>query len=245
MSEFEKVLDELVADAPVTRASWGDVQKRARRSSRRRVTAAAVAVVGLAIIAPTVAIGGQLIGLFGGSGTPVDTKSLSARELHAIGAMADGTSPRVPASKREDESRVDASSLRQIATRNGHAFFVANRQGGGVCVSVGVVESARTLGAIACSPDFPSPSMPILDQSVFAGSFDGPTVRLLQGFAADGVASVGLRTASGVVEAKTPVENNVYYRSTSLPAEPIDEIVALDAGGNVIYSFCLVRGGCR
>jgi hypothetical protein len=236
MSEFERVLDELVANAPVAQASWDDVQRRAQRSRRRRVVVAAAAVVGIAIIAPTVAVAGQLFGLFGGDGTPVNTQSLSARELHAIGAMANGTSPRVPASTREDESRIDASSLRQIATRNGHAFFVANRQGGGVCVSVGVVGSTRTLGSITCSPDFPSRSMPILDQSVFAGSIDARTVRLLEGFATDGVAGVGLRTAGGVVEAKTPVENNVYYRNTSLPAEPIDEIVALDASGNVIYS---------
>jgi hypothetical protein len=84
MSEFKSVLDELVADAPVARASWSDVQKRARRSRQRRVAAATIAVVTLAIAAPAVAIGGsQLFGLLGG-GTPVGTERLSTYDLHVI-----------------------------------------------------------------------------------------------------------------------------------------------------------------
>jgi hypothetical protein len=243
MSQFEKVLDELVADAPVARASWDDVQRRARRSSRRRrVMWAAIVVLGLAIAAPTVAVGGRLIGFFGG-GTPVDTKSLSARELHVIGAMASGTSPREPVSKSEDASRVGASSLRLIATRNGHTFFVANAKGGGVCVSVGVVGSTRTLGSIACSPDFPSRSMPVLDQSVFGGPPERLSLTRLEGFADDSVSSVGILTAKGV-EADTAVEQNVYSRTEDLPSAGVLGIVALDANGDRLHVLCFVRTGC-
>ena len=243
MSDFDRVLDELVSDAPVGRSSWDDVQRRARSSSRRhRLTWAAVVVLGLAIAAPALAVGGHLVGLFGG-GTPVNTDSLSSRELHAIGAMASGVSPRVPASKREDLSRVGASSLRQIATRNGHTFFVANRQGGGLCVSVGVLDSARTLGSISCSPDFPSPERPILDQSVMSGSPDHPSQFRLEGFADNSVSSVGILTAKGV-EAETAVEQNVYSRAEEFPGANVLGVVALDANGNRLHVLCLVRTGC-
>jgi hypothetical protein len=243
MSEFDRVLDELVADAPVARPSWDDVQRRARSSSRRRRVAwAAVVVLGLGITAPALAVGGHLIGLFGG-GTPVGTENLSPRELHAIGAMASGISPRVPASKREDLSRVGASSLRQIATRNGHTFFVANRQGGGLCVSVGVLDSARTLGSIVCSPDFPSPERPILDQSVFSGSPENPSLFRLEGFADDSVSSVGILTAKGV-EAETAVEQNVYSRAEDFPGANVLGVVALDANGDRVHVLCFARTGC-
>jgi hypothetical protein len=206
------------------------------------VTWAAVVVLGLAIATPAVAVGGRLIGLFGG-GTPVDTKSLSARELHVIGAMASGTSPRVPASESEDASRVGASSLRKIASRNGHAFFVANRQGGGVCVSVGVVGSSRTLGSIACSPDFPSQSMPVVDQSVFSGSPERPSLIRLEGFADDSVSRVGILTANGI-EAETAVDQNVYSRVEDLPNTDVLGIVALNANGDRLHVLCFMRPNC-
>lgn len=244
MSVFESVLDELVADAPVARASWSDVQKRARRSRQRRVAAAAIAVITLAIAAPAVAIGGgQLVGLFGG-GTPVGTERLSTYDLHVIGAMASGVSPRVPASQRQDLERFSASSLRQIATRDGHAFFVATRQEGGLCVSVGVLGSDRILGSIICSPDFPSRSMPILDQSTFGGSPEMPSVTRLEGFAADSVATVGILTSNGNVEAKTPVRDNVYSRVDGFPDQTVLGVVALDENGDRLHVLCFWRSGC-
>ena len=165
----------------LARTSWDDVRRRARRSRQRRiVTAVAITVVGVAIAAPAVAIGGQRLGLFGG-GTPVAADALSPYNLHVMGAMANGTSPRVPASQREDMDRFSASSLRQIAERDGHTFFVARRREGGLCVSVGVTGSARVLGSIVCSPDFPSPRMPILDRSTVRGSPQLPASIRLRG----------------------------------------------------------------
>ncbi len=243
MSEFESVLDELVVDAPVAGASWDDVQKRARSTRRRRVTATVViAVVGIAIAAPAAAIGGRALGFFGG-GTPVAAERFSSYDLHVIGAMATGVSPRVPASKRDDLAQFGASSLRQIATRDGHAFFVANRKGGGLCVSVGVLGSARMLGSIICSPDFPSPALPILDQSVFSFSSESPSLIRLEGFADDSVSSVGILTANGV-EAETPVDQNVYSRMEDLPSAGVLGIVALDANGDRLHVQCFARKGC-
>jgi hypothetical protein len=245
MNDLGRALDELVVDAPVARASWEDVRRRVRRSRQRTIiTAVGVAVVGVAIAAPAVAIGGQRLGLFGG-GTPVAADVLSSYNLHVIGAMANGTSPRVPASKREDLDRFSASSLRQIAERDGHAFFVARRRTGGLCVSVGVVGSARVLGSIVCSPDFPSRSMPILDQSTFGGSPQLLSLIRLEGFAADGVAAVGILSTSDTVEAQTAVQDNVYSRTEGLPTEGAAGIVALDRNGDRLYVQCYARSGCK
>lgn len=245
MNDLGSVLDELVADAPLARASWDDVRRRARRSRQRRiVTAVAITVVGVAIAAPAVAIGGQRLGLFGG-GTPVAADALSPYNLHVMGAMANGTSPRVPASQREDMDRFSASSLRQIAERDGHTFFVARRREGGLCVSVGVTGSARVLGSIVCSPDFPSPRMPILDRSTVRGSPQLPASIRLEGFAADGVAAVGILTTSDTVEAQTAVQSNVYSRGEEVPMKEVAGIVALDRDGDRLYVLCFARTGCN
>ena len=61
----------------------------------------------------------------------------------------------------------------------------------------------------------------------------------------DGIASVGIVGTDGVLRAVTPVEDNVYVRTSDLPTTPVREIVAFDAEGRRAYSLCLVRGGCR
>jgi hypothetical protein len=58
------------------------------------------------------------------------------------------------------------------------------------------------------------------------------------------VASVGVMSADGRVEALTPVQDNVYLRTDDLPDGPVGGIVALDASGARVYDLCYVRGGC-
>jgi hypothetical protein len=234
VSELGSVLNELASEAPVDHASWQDVVARARRAKRRRVAllaAGAAAVLALAV--PALGIGGRLTDVF--SGEPVSTDQLSSEQMHVLGAMASGVSPRLPASAEESLARVRASDLRRIATRNGSAYYAADRRGGGLCVMVSHPGF--------CSPDFPSPKQPILDESVFGGSLDAPVIRRLEGFAADGVASVAVLTAGGS-EAETPVQDNVYERTEELPKESVRGIVARDAKGMAVYRFCVVRGGC-
>ena len=246
MNGLKVALDELAAAAPVDRASWTDVQARARRPRRRKTLLAVAVLVLSAVILATPAFGirGRLLGLFEG-GTPVKADRLSAHELHVLSAMTHGVSPRVPASQRADVARFEASSFRQIATRNGRAYFVANRRGGGLCVSVGNIGGRRLLGSILCTPDFPSASRPILDNTVFVGSLGRPPLPWrFEGFAADGVASVALMMGNGDLTAETPVEANVYSRTEGLPKQPINAIVALDADGNRLHVLCFAVSDC-
>jgi hypothetical protein len=255
MKELESTLDALVAGAPVSSADWQDVVGRARRPRRRALAALAIAAALGAIVAATPAfgVGERIRGLF--DGTPVEAERLDPRKLHALSAMASGVSPRLPASEREDRARFEASSFRQIATRGNRAFFVADISSDGLCVSVADVGDPDVIGAIGCSPDFPSAERPIFDESRlrarqvfengrFRGLAEPFAATRLEGFAADGVASVGLLTVDGAIEALTPVEDNVYLRTEGLPTEPIAAIVALDAEGNRLYSQCMVRKGC-
>ena len=253
----ESSLDRLAATAPVDRADWDDVVTRARRPRRLALAglAATVALGAILVTTPAFGIGERIRGLFGG--TPVEAEELSPRSLHNLSAMASGVSPRDPASEQEDRARFDASSFRQIATRGNRAFFVADTSGGGLCVSVADIGDPDVIGSIRCSPDFPSAARPVLDESQFRmqpildnrGRFRGLaepiTARRLEGFAADGVASIGLLTAEGDIEAITPVEDNVYLRTDGLPTGPIAAIVALDSEGNRVYSQCMRRKGCR
>ncbi len=228
--------------APVQRASWQDVAARARRSKRRRLTlAVVVATTVLALALPTLGIGGRLLDLF--SGDPVSSNELSAEALRVLGAMSAGVEPRLPASAEESMARVGAANLRRIATRDGNSFYVADRAGGGHCLTITHAGDRNPFVSYLCSPDFPSPKQPIEDESVFGGSPEAPVLRRLEGFAADGVASVEVVSVNGS-RVTTSVEDSVYLRTDGLPSEPVREIVAVDSAGSPLFSMCLIRGGC-
>lgn len=245
MNELVTVLDELAADAPVDEASWGDVLARARRPRRRRAAALGLcaAMVAIAVATPASGIQDRVRDFFGGE--PVASERLSAEELHSLGALAHALAPRVAASEQEDLARVAAASLRRIATRGDRAYYVADLRGGGLCVSIGALDGPRLLGSISCSPDFPSPERPIYDESTFRGPIRRPYANRLEGFAADGVASVAFLTLDGDVEAVTPVRDNVYLRTEGLPDEPVGGFVAFDANGARIYELCFVAAACK
>jgi hypothetical protein len=235
MTELERMLDDLVAAAPTSGSSWSEVVARARRPRRRRLAAAgAVVALALLVAVPPFSLGSRLRGLFGG--TPVDVKRLFPLDLQRISAIAAGFNPHVPASKQEQLNRLKAASLRQIATRDGRAYFVAKWQRGGLCTAVGEVGQPDLFGAISCAPDFPS-SRRVLDETVFHGGTSGVDdhVWRLEGFAVDAVAKVGLVTASGKLEAVTPVQDNVYVRTKGLPSERVLGIIAFDANENAIW----------
>jgi hypothetical protein len=242
VSELASVLDQLAVEAPVDEASWQDVVARARRSRRRRLTLAVVlATTLLALALPALGIGGRLLDLF--SGDPVSSDELSPEALRVLGAMSAGVEPRLPASAQESMARVGAANLRRIATRDGDSFYVADRAGGGHCLTITHDGDRNPFVSYLCSPDFPSPKQPIEDESAFGGSPEAPVVRRLEGFAADGVASIEVVTVNGS-RVTTSVQDNVYLRTDGLPRERVREIVAADSAGSPIYTMCLLHGGC-
>jgi hypothetical protein len=243
MTKLQTVLDELAADAPVGKASWENVLARARSLRRRRLRVAAAigALVAIVLATPAFGVGKRLLGF--SAGTPVETTQLSSEQLHVLGAMTEGRSPRVPASKEADLRRVRLASLRQIAVRDGHTYFAANKQGGGMCVAIGKVNSSHLFGSLTCTPDFPSASRPLLDESTWTGSGE-LRVSALEGFADDSIVSVGVLLGDGGVTAVTPVENNVYLRTADLPSEPVAGIVGLGENGETMYTQCMAPGGC-
>jgi hypothetical protein len=245
VTKLATALDGLVTDAPVERSSWDDVLARARRTTRRRVALAttAAALIATVLATPALGLGNRLLGFF--DGTPVDSTQVPASDLHVLSAMAHGVSPRLPASRQEDEARFKAASLRRLAVREGRTFFAARAEGGGMCVAIGEVGTKHLFGSVSCAPDFPSSARPLLDESAWSGpGLDLSQITRFEGFAADGVASVGLLVAEGRVAAITQVEDNVYLRTDDLPEEPVLGIVTLDKDKRVINIACMAEAGC-
>lgn len=222
---------------------------RRGQSSWRRVGVAALiaAVLVIVLAGPAAGLQGRLFEIF--DGTPVGTDQVSARDLHVLSAMARGVSPRVAVSPKEDVRGFQASNWRQLTVRDGRAYFAAQRAGGGTCVAIGEVGGA--IGSVTCAPDFPSPTRPLLDSSVWRGTpgsdpttpFTAQIVRL-EGFAADGVARVGLLLGDGRVVSVTPVIRNVYVRADELPTDSVVGFVALDSGNTPLYTNCMAPAGC-
>jgi hypothetical protein len=250
VTKLATVLDGLVTDAPVESCSWDDVLARARTTTRRRVALAttAAALIAIVLATPALGLGNRLLGFF--DGTPIDSTQVPASDLHVLSAMAHGVSPRLSASKQEDAARFQAASLRQLAVRDGRTFFAARAEGGGLCVAIGEVGAEHLFGSISCAPDFPSSARPLLDESAWRSpgldreSEAHSQITRFEGFAADGVASVGLLVADGKIASITQVEDNVYLRRDDLPSDPVLGIVALDKDKRVINIACMAQGGC-
>lgn len=225
-----------------------DVVRRTRRPRRvaLTVTAASVFAASILLAAPALGIDERLRDVF--DGTPVQERDPPGRDLHVASAMVHGASPRIPDTGAAASRFGAATEIRQLASRNGRNYFVIENRHGERCFAVGPVEKRDyVFGQVGCqrSPVFPSPELPIFDFSVLGGFGAIPHMRRLEGFAADGVATVALVLEDGGIVAETRVEHNVYSRTSELPDGAVREIVALDADGGRIYSLCLVRGGCE
>jgi hypothetical protein len=194
-------------------------------------------------------------------GAPVSTSSLSDDDIYALSVITAGRSGPRATSRADDLQRIGATAVRQITERSGRAYYVFEKVDGSHCYGVGNVGSADRLGQITCprSPVFPSPSRPILSLAVFRATPETGTpsgegtlplrgqpccLSRLEGFAADGVSSVGVVTGEGRTVAVTPVIDNVYIRTDDLPTEPIRALVALDANGDRLFTECFAQDGC-
>jgi hypothetical protein len=123
-----------------------------------------------------------------------------------------------------------------LAVAGGRNFYRFQQQSGNSCFGTGASDAAWPVGAIKCrvaAPYFPSPELPVLDLSdvaMQAGDVRPSYVRI-EGFAADGVASIGAVDEDGTVTERVPVNGNVY----SAPAPPNTvRLVALSQDNTVL-----------
>jgi hypothetical protein len=127
-------------------------------------------------------------------------------------------------------------SVRLLAVRDGRAFYELDTADGR-CFGVGSASSLGDPGGEVCpgGAPFPSAARPTLDFSIYEGQTSREEMSLfrIEGFAADGVAAVGVRNRAGHLAWRVPVSNNVYALGR-VPPGLTGAIVALDAGGSVM-----------
>ena len=242
--QLRQSLDRLVGyEALDAQPDWGDVAGRAARGRRRSVVLAILACFVLAVfVSAAFAYGTDLWQLV--AGKPVSTKRLSPLERRMFASLASGrpvlrTQPNDPALRRLGKD----VSVRLLADQGGYTFYVIEVRGRYPirCFATGRAWKPRQISGMVCGipgrrpqpGSFPSAEHPVLDQSGFAPR-GGKVFRLI-GFAAVGVKKVGLLTANGNVIATVPVVNSTYLKTTGLPANGVEAIVAFDGSGRRVY----------
>jgi hypothetical protein len=125
-----------------------------------------------------------------------------------------------------------------LAKRGGWEFFRMSTTDGWSCWGVGTTypegDSVSSFGG--CEPDgrFPSAERPLLDFSTVEQDERHPRLLRLVGFAADGVAQVGVIDGDDRVVPAARVFDNVYFAET-LPSGDFYRLAALDRNGRIIW----------
>jgi hypothetical protein len=181
--------------------------------SKRMVSIAAICAVAAS------AVGGA-IAVHRAHGSPLSTISTEGRRVTPS-----------PGAKRA--FRID--SLRLLTIRDGRAFYALDTANGR-CFGVGFADAIGDPGGEACpaGAPFPSASRPLLDFSVYEGApgtdRDQLTIFRIEGFAADGVAAVGVMNRAQKIGLRVPVSDNVYVLS-HVPPGLNGSVVPLGADG--------------
>jgi len=185
------------------------VERRAPFRFRRSIPALAAALlVGI----PAVAFAGRLANVLGISngGTEVSTSEV------------------LPGQTKLDEALQEmnvGSTMQYLGALNGVRFYAARNAEGKFCLAIDHYTQAYEKGVFCDlnADNFPSPDVQAL-------TFP----RMLQGVAADGVATVEFLDASGNVTDSTPVTDNLFASSTRVADGQAAYLVTLDAQGKVI-----------
>ncbi len=123
-----------------------------------------------------------------------------------------------------------------LGTRGDHVFYRIATASGDACYAMGKAGVPRQLGVVGCL-DGDNITTPLIDMStVVVDPSNGSVVRLarVEGVAADQVVRVAIE-ANGTIGAETEVRSNVYrFEETAIP-EGADAILALDAGGAILW----------
>jgi len=200
------VLARLAAANPVPTGA----PPRAPEPLRVRRVALAAGLV-LAVAVPATAFAGKLGDLLGiaNEGTPVSTSDVLPGQSRLDAALR--------------EMSVGAT-MQLLGTLNGVSFYAARNAAGLVCLAT---DRDRYPKGVLCDREggtFPSATEQALTYP-----------RMLQGVAADGVATVRFVDAGGRVLDATPVVENLFASDRRLGAGEAAAVETLDAQGNVTW----------
>jgi hypothetical protein len=207
-----------------------------RPNTRRRL-----ALVAFALIAGgAIGAGATSLALAGTSGESGAGPPATPAELSSVSTK--GTPVKLASKGRFDEL-FRPTGVFLLAVRGDRAFFHVDSATHSGCFGEGpamqVAADTYQLGLVECGGQFPSVSVPVLDQSVMEVSrAHGFRVMRIQGFAADGVATVAATDVHGSVLAETAVADNVYKLTAYAPGQ-VAELVARDPSGRVVYTVPL------
>jgi hypothetical protein len=137
------------------------------------------------------------------------------------------------------------AELRRLGMRGPLAFYVAPGSDSGLCFATGSVRTGG-IAMLGCPGDrgrleFPSDDAPVLNMGAIEVEPNGDVYVLgLAGFAADGVARVGVVDTAGALHA-ADVTDNLFYRD--LPRTHAAAFIAFDATGGEVMRRTLAQGG--
>jgi hypothetical protein len=200
------VIARLAAANPVPTGDYAGARPASPR--RRLAFAAAIAVV---VAVPAVAFGGRLADVLGISneGSPVPVTSV------------------LPGESQLDQALQDmqvGSTMQYLGALDGVKFYAQRNADGKFCLAIDHYTEQYEKGVLC---DLNADGFPSAD--VQAITFP----RMLQGIAADGVATVEFVDASGNVLDSAPVTNNLFVSDTRLDQGQAAYLVTLDSAGNV------------
>jgi hypothetical protein len=136
------------------------------------------------------------------------------------------------------------ATIRLIAERKVLAYYAIDRASGGTCYANGDSGKIGQFSSIACpnkgeTSSFPSADVPLMNESAHVINLDSGNTRVdrlifVSGFAADGVAAVGVMADDGRILVTVNVQDNVFELAD--PPADGETIVALDSSGGEIGS---------
>jgi hypothetical protein len=179
----------------------------------RRRAAVAIALAA-AVAVPAVAFAGRLGDLLGitNEGATLSTSNVL---------------PGYPLLDQAMQELNVGATMQYLGTLNGVAFYATRNASGDFCIAIDRVDAQydKGFGCLANAGSFPSGDVKAL-------TF--PPASMLDGVAADGVATVEALDADGNVLASTPVVNNLFVSGDQLPAGSVAYVQTLDVNGNVL-----------
>jgi hypothetical protein len=147
----------------------------------------------------------------------------------AISSSALGLSDEQQLKQMTLPGKREFATIYRLATRADMTFYRIANNAGPDCYAAGAAGSSGHLfDQIACVPDFPSVTTPVLDMTI------GPGYQMM-GIATNAVTSIAVRDQADQTIAEVPVVDNVYVGTPS--AKPAAaKLVALGASSVELYT---------